>query len=53
MTHTIKIVDKGSNGFQALLDGDKAQWEGGKTAAEAIGKLRISFPEAKNATVYS
>jgi hypothetical protein len=49
----IKIVDKGSNGYQAWLNGDKTQWEGGKTASEAIDKLRVSFPEAKNAKVVS
>ncbi|MGL5063447.1 MAG: hypothetical protein ACRC62_25985 [Microcoleus sp.] len=43
----IKIVDRGWNGYQAWLNGDSCRWEGGRTAAEAIAKLRVSFPEAK------
>jgi len=48
MTHSYTITteaittEKRADDWIAFADGDRAQWEAGRTEAEAIGKLVIS-----------
>ena len=44
-------VERRADDFMAYLDGDKARWESGKTATEAIGKLVISHGRALGVSV--
>ena len=39
------ITCKFEDGWKAYLEADPKAWEAGKSEAEAVGKLHISFPQ--------